>query len=513
MRPQRCSRFGYGVLLLCMMPRAQDQPKQRVTAGSTTPDLVLQGTISGGQNNTYVEVPFAVPAGTFRVTLNFSYTGKEERTTLDLGLMDAQGLRCWSGGNKSTLTVSAFDGTPSCVPGAIIAGTWKVLIGVPNIRASERSVYTAKLFFTRSGLVAEEPLLLRKPIRAGAAWYRGDLHMHTGHSDGSCTSLGKVKVPCPVFLTVDAAARRGLDFIAITDHNATSHYDAMRELAPFFDTLLLIPGREITTFHGHANLFGTEEFLDFRLGSPEVPDIDTLLRHAKRLGGLVSINHPNAPTGEMCMGCGWTPVPAADLRLVQAVEVVNSGSEGGPYAGTSFWERQLNQGARLTGVGGSDNHTPQRPLEEVGSIGSPTTAVYASELSTSAILDAIRAGHVFVDLTGSKDRLIEVAATSGAARAAMGDALAARAKAEVNFSVHTSGVDGATLVITEDGKPFAGTPGTRLTGAEQTTQIGWTSDGQRHWFRIDVEGPNKKLWLLGNPIYVNWVPADHSGSE
>jgi hypothetical protein len=114
-------------------------------------------------------------------------------------------------------------------------------------------------------------------------------------------------LPCPVFFTADAAARRGLDFIAITDHNATSQYDALRELQPYFDKLLLIPGREITTFQGHLNFLGTTDFLDFRLGSKEVPDIDTLLRNADRLGGLTSINHPTAPSGEMCMGCGWTP--------------------------------------------------------------------------------------------------------------------------------------------------------------------------------------------------------------
>jgi predicted metal-dependent phosphoesterase TrpH len=66
--------------------------------------------------------------------------------------------------------------------------------------------------------------------------------MHTAHSDGSCASRKGVRVPCPVFRTLEAAEARGLDFIAITDHNATSQNDALRELAPYFDDLLLIPG-------------------------------------------------------------------------------------------------------------------------------------------------------------------------------------------------------------------------------------------------------------------------------
>ena len=47
--------------------------------------------------------------------------------------------------------------------------------------------------------------------------------------------------------SVQTAAARGLDFIAITDHNADSQNDALRELQPYFDRVLLIPGREMTT--------------------------------------------------------------------------------------------------------------------------------------------------------------------------------------------------------------------------------------------------------------------------
>jgi hypothetical protein len=475
------------------------------------PDVTLHGTVTGKQNNTYIEVPFTVPAATARVTLTFSYAGKEQRTTLDLGLLDPHGIRCWSGGNKSTLTVSSTDATPSCLVGPVNPGTWKLLLGVPNIRPTETATYTASIFFTRTGLVADEPSLLRKPLRTGAAWYRGDLHMHTAHSDGSCNSLSGVKVPCPVFVIAETAVRRGLDFIAITDHNTTSHYAPMREIAPYFDILLLIPGREITTFHGHANLFGTEDFLDFRLGSPEISDINTLFRHAAALGGLLSLNHPSAPTGEICMGCGWNPDPPADLHLVQAIEAVNGGAEEGPFSGIPFWEKQLNAGFRLTGIGGSDNHTSQRPLDQIGSIGSPTTVVYATELSTPAILAGIRAGHVFVDLTASKDRLLELTARSSSNTSTMGDLLSAPANTAVDFTVHTTNVSGATLVLLEDGQPLAGTQPLPITGSDQTSPLQWQSDGLRHWFRVNVYGPNGKLWLLGNPIYVNW-PASMSES-
>jgi hypothetical protein len=295
------------------------------------------------------------------------------------------------------------------------------------------SHYTAHIFFTGSGLVVDEPSELRAPVRTGSGWYRGDLHMHTGHSDGQCSSQTGKMIPCPVFFTVDAAVRRGLDFIAITDHNATSQYDTMRELQPYFDKVLLIPGREITTFQGHLNLLGTTDFLDFLLGSPGIPDMNTLLRNANKLGAVISINHPGAPTGERCMGCGWTPAAPVDMRLLQAVEAVNGGSTDPAYSGIPFWERQLTLGYRLTAIGGSDNHRPTRPLDEVGSVGSPTTVVYASELSTPAILAGIRAGHVFLDLTGSRGRLLEVTASDAAGTAQMGDLLAAAKGSQVSF--------------------------------------------------------------------------------
>ncbi|GAC1435678.1 MAG: hypothetical protein NVSMB58_24470 [Terriglobales bacterium] len=167
--------------------------------------------------------------------------------------------------------------------------TWQLLVGVPNIRPTAHSEYVAKIYFSFSGSVADEPEILRKPLKIGPAWYRGDLHMHTGHSDASCVSQSGKNVPCPLMLTVQAAAKRRLDFIAITDHNSISHYAEMREVQPFFDQMLLIPGRELTSFTGHANLYGTEEFLDFRIGSKEVPDWNALLRRVSKMRALIPL--------------------------------------------------------------------------------------------------------------------------------------------------------------------------------------------------------------------------------
>lgn len=475
-----------------------------VAAQSTRASIVLTGTVKGSQNHSYVEVPFRVLAGVQRVTLTFHYTRHNQHTALDLGIEDPVQLRCWSGGNKSMLTIGLSDATPSCLPGPLPSGVWHVLIGVPNIRANVTSQYTAKVYFSRTGLVAADPDVLREPLRSGLAWYRGDLHMHTANSDGQCPNQTGQKVPCPVFFTVQAAANRGLDFIAITDHNATSQYEAMRELQPYFDKVLLIPGREITTFYGHMNFLGTASYIDFRVGTNSVPNVNTFLRRARQMGALVSINHPDSPSGEQCMGCGWTPAWRVDMHLLTAVEAVNGGSETHGESELPFWNQQLDRGNRLTGIGGSDNHNAFTPPSEPSSVGNPTTVVYAANLSVPAILDGIRAGHVFIDLTGSHDRMLTMSARAQNKVAQMGDLLDAPKGAPVEFKIATTAADQGNVSLLQDGHKISGLTKSAASANGATYTITWTSDGARHWFRPQVNGPGEKLWLLGNPVYINW---------
>ena len=460
-------------------------------------DLTLTGAMTGADHQTYREVPFRVPVGVTRLTVEFAYTGKEQKSVIDIGLRDPQRFRGWSGGNKSRFTLSETDATPSYLPGPLPPGEWKLVLGVPNLRKDGEAHYTARIFFERG---PAPTTFADAPLKSGPGWYRGDLHMHTAHSDGSCGSKKGVRVPCPVFRTLEAAEARGLDFIAITDHNATSQNEALRELAPFFDDLLLIPGREITTFQGHANVFGLAGPLDFQIGSPRAPTLATLQDQIEKAGGLLSINHPALPSGEVCMGCGWSNT-ATDFRRVQAIEVVNGGQAEGPLSGVAFWEARLNEGLRITAIGGSDNHDASLDPAKPASVGYPTTVVHAAELSQPAILAAIRAGHVFIDTQGSRDRTLEVTASSAGHTAEMGDALAAPAGVSIRFTVHVTQAAGGSLSISGNG------PKPKLAGKsfsdDETLSFEVASDGQAHWLRVDVRGPDGKLWLLGNPIYLN----------
>jgi hypothetical protein len=471
------------------------------------PDLVLRRTVTYADRQTYIELPFEVSAGVTRITIESSYTERDKRTTIDLGLFDGERFRGWSGGNKSSFTLSETDATPSYLSGPIRPGRWKLILGVPNIRQGVRSEYTANLYFAHA---ADSPIVStfsQIPLRTGPAWYRGDLHMHDAHSDGSCLSQSGQKVPCPLYRTVETAARRGLDFIAISDHNTISHYDAMRELQPYFDKLLLLPAREITTFQGHANVYGTTQFIDFRLTSPAVPDINQLLKRVQELHAIFSINHPGLPSGESCMGCGWTAVNT-DFSRVTAIEVINGDLREGPGSGIPLWQDELKKGLRITGIGGSDNHNADIPPDARSAIGRPTTVIYAQSLSEHAILDAIRAGHVFVDVEGTKDRVLEFEAKTtqkaDSIAASMGDAIAAPPGRNIHFTVRMAALQGAYPEIIEDGQPTTLLDKSTAKGTDETKAFDVISDGKKHWLRVNIRSADGSLLIMGNPIYLNF---------
>ena len=470
-------------------------------AAGREPDSLLTGTMTGADHETYREVPFEVPAGIERLTLEFDYTGKEDKSVIDIGVRDPQRFRGWSGGDKSRVVIEAADATPSYLPGPLPAGTWSLLLGVPNIRKDSKAHFTARIWFDRPG--TPFPGFATRPIKSGPGWFRGDLHMHTGYSDGSCTSRRGAKVPCPVFKTLETASSRHLDFIAVSDHNGISQNQSLRELADYFDDLLVIPAQEITTFQGHANVFGVTSFLDFQLGSPRLPTMARLLDEVQAAHGLISINHPGVPSGEECMGCGWRA--DVDFSRVNAIEIVNggtvdtTGSPEGRFSSVPLWESKLNAGARPTGIAGSDNHNGTESGKAESTVGIPTTVVHANELSQASILEAIAQGHVFVDVWGSGTPILAVEAENHGERAQRRDIIRAASGDKLELTVHVTGVP-SDAVVSLAGNGAKLIPTGRRMGLNSRLHL--TADGQTHWIRVDVRDARGKLLLIGNPIYL-----------
>ena len=478
----------------CLNAHAQD----------AAPDLRLTGSFNRTDHETYREVPFRVPKGTQRLTVELSYSGQDDHSVIDLGLRDPVRFRGWSGGNKSRIVIEEADATPSYLPGPVTPGVWKLVLGVPNIRVGKSAIFQARIWFEDD---ADSLSAVEAPINPSVGWYRGDLHMHTAHSDGTCASRRGMRVPCPVFKTLVSATERRLDFIAITDHNATSQNQSVQELKPYFDDLLLIPGREITTFKGHANVFGPTATLDFQVGSAPGHNFSGLLNKVDALGGVVSVNHPALPSGEVCMGCGWT-YSKTDWSRIPAMEVISGGSLAlfgaeGPFSGIGFWEQRLNAGYRITAIGGSDNHDPTAGPP----VGTPTTVVHAQELSQKEILRAIRQGHVFIDVWGKGDLLLAVSATAGSITVEMGDELLLAVGAPVSIKVVTTGApEGAQLSLAGSGRELASVNDTLVLGPAGSKAFTLVADAQSRWLRFDIRDRYGKLLVLGNPIYLRPKP-------
>jgi hypothetical protein len=471
-------------------------------------EIVVSGKISGRDHQTYIEAPFDVPAGVERLTIELEYTGRLERTVIDLGVRDPHGFRGWSGGSKKVITIASSDATPSYAPGPIQPGTWRLILGVPNIRSHAEATYTARITFGRIGEPSAQSTFFEGALQDGPGWYRGDFHTHTGHSDGFCNSLSaRRRVPCPAFRTLEAARRANLDFVAVTEHNAVSHHSALRELQAYYDTLLIIPGREITTFYGHMNAIGPTGPLDFQLGSPRLRTLDSLLDHVTLQGGILSINHPGMPSGEDCMGCGFV-VPNVDYRRVHAVEIANGGtmhlvrSAEGRFSHIPFWEKLLNQGHRITGIAGSDSHDPDAPATRQFPVGRPTTVVYARELSQSAILDGVRNGRVFVDLTGSGGS-VDLNATGPAGEAPMGGVVSLSKGQSARLSINVRGApSGRIEIVSGRNAPKLALSDNALDGSDSTRELVLPHAAKPYWIRVNVRDSANGLILISNPIYV-----------
>jgi hypothetical protein len=492
---------AFAALAPCAVAAAQEPTK-----------LALEGQIKRADHQTYLEVPFDVPAGIERVTVTFDYN-RDNRTVIDLGIYDPNGFRGWSGGNKRSFTIATSDATPSYMPGPITPGTWKLLLGVPNIREGSHATYSAEVTLTRANAPAPVSAFFDGPIRQGPGWYRGDFHSHTAHSDGSCDSLSGRRIPCPAFRTLEAAKRAGLDFIAVTEHNAASHHSVLRELQAYYDTMLIIPGREITTFYGHMNIFGPMAPVDFQLASPRLPQIGKLFDQVEAQGGIASINHPGMPSGEDCMGCGWV-VKDIDYRRLAAVEIANGGtmrligSAEGRFSHIPFWEGLLNQGHRVTAIAGSDSHDPDAGVNRQFPVGKPSTVVFAEDLSQTAIFNGVRSGRVFVDLEGIAGRVVDLRASGREGEARMGGVLRLARGETGRLSIEVRGVENPTVQLVSG----AGAPDLRLSERVLAQGVARFSaalpmKGRVYWVRANVRNARGDLIMVSNPIYIQQKPT------
>jgi len=227
-------------------------------------------------------------------------------------------------------------------------------------------------------------------------------------------------------------------------------------------------------------------------------DLNSMLRDARAKGGIASINHAEAPEGEECMGCRWMPPADADMGLFSAVEVINYGEV--MFSSAKYWDSQLRAGHRLAAVGGSDNHNATTPAGDESAIGWPSTAVEADELSVPAILDAIRRGRTFVDLTASRDKTLDFEAEAEGASAKMGGTLHTAHATPIHVSVHSIASKGSLVHLLVDGED----PNAPLPLQGDVTNITLNPGPGRHWLRVEVHDEAGVTELMSSPLYINF---------
>jgi hypothetical protein len=394
----------------------------------------LTGPVPAGGD--FFTLPFDVPPGTAEIAVSHADSGDDD--VLDWGLRDPAGsLRGWGGGNPEDAIVGEAAASRSYLPGPLTPGRWEVLVGKARL-GSDAPAYDVTITLRDAPTL---PAADRRPyddvdLGGGPRWLAGDLHVHARESGDASPTLSEVAA---------FARSRGLDFVAISEHNTTSHLTLLGPAQDASPDVLLLPGAEITTYGGHANGIGLAAPAPFTVGFDGV-DVDAISAAVAEAGALLSINHPVLDLGEACIGCAWEhPIPA-DLA---AVEIATGGwSQAGQLfteRAIAFWDALCDQGHHLAALGGSDDHSggaDDGPLHS--DIGDPTTMIFADTLSRTAILDAIRAGRTVVKLQGPGDPMVIL----GADPAPVGDTVSAR---EVTFTAEVRGGDGERVRFVVDG--------------------------------------------------------------
>ena len=308
-----------------------------------------------------------------------------------------------------------------CIPGALPAGEWKLLLYKRRMYEDLEALITVSCDLIKD-LPAETQVvhpalrdLTEKPFSAAClcdekGWYCGELHTHSGESTGH-TSLEAV---------VQAARDVSLDFLAITDHFTASHW--LRQQESFdHQRPLLLQSMEVSGDFGHANVHGmktwqnplvdnNEELTAF-LNLPHRPSMESIADAAHAEGALFCINH--ALSGIM----GWRyrdfPMEKADLYEVYCTSELETA-----FLYATHWDMFLKQGLHLMGVGSSDSHHPtQKGPWELGKV---LTWVYADTLSQKDVLKALKQGHAYVGIGGAK---MDMHAVCADRTAHMGDTL------------------------------------------------------------------------------------------
>jgi len=140
---------------------------------------------------------------------------------------------------------------------------------------------------------------------------------------------------------MEGCRRRGLDGVAITDHNTIAGALALKEIAPF----LVIVGEEVDTTRGEIlGLFLEEEV-------PRGLTPEEAMARIREQGGLVGVSHPLDRLRRSAMG------QAALLDIVNELDFLEGFNSRVTFPSDNRKAQALAQSKGLPFTAGSDAHT------------------------------------------------------------------------------------------------------------------------------------------------------------
>jgi PHP-associated len=201
-----------------------------------------------------------------------------------------------------------------------------------------------------------------------------DLHVHSFLGDGALSA--------PHLLL--EARRRGLDAIAVTNHNQVVVARATSALSRLIGGPIVIVGEEITSPGWHLIGVGLQRTVGWRQSLPEA----IAAVHAQ--GGAAILAHPTSRY--------WPAISDDALRTLDGSEVGHPAAEHSPRSAAELiqlFHRGRLRNPSLAAIGSSDDHG-------LGGLGSHRTYVFAAEASVAGIVQALRAGRTVVEENGRR---------------------------------------------------------------------------------------------------------------
>ncbi|WP_045680190.1 CehA/McbA family metallohydrolase [Martelella endophytica] len=442
--------------------------------------LLFEGRLTLDQMSSHIPFRFELPEGVGTLRIDFSHTPHHPGVgdiphQLSISVYGPNGARGTRHNNADqSPVISTRHASPGYLPGPIEPGEWCVEIDCHRILPPGGVSYRLAIDWQdqETEPPTAEPLPSAAPRRRGKGWYRGDLHGHTLHSDG--------RMSIAEYLAY--AQERGLDFVALTDHNTVSAISELERLAG--EGITILPGTELTTYHGHALVLGSRQWQEWRVKDGST--MSAIADAASEQGQLFVIAHPQHEGHPFCTGCHWA---WADMMPGPArhVEVWNGPRDNGDHNDRSLalFYHFLNQGYRMIATSGTDTHRRAAPEHRI-----PVLMVEAEDNTVSALLSAIRRGRSYI--TGGP--LLEVGATDESGRRIeMGETAE---PGQLSLSCRWTADDGtltARLIRRGDVMETATATG------ELTVE---TEARSNDWFVIELRDALARLHAVTNPIFL-----------